>query len=143
MAAQTISHLASPSSHCTHLRLSSATAIYQSTSRTVSFTFLKNVVCAGIQSMRVLLLLANSVASIDTCGGFPSRVSSIGLDGGMDCEKNWWSGEEQLCIYPARVTTVKHSPCTYFLFQVFLLSSVWVIVITQARVPHGRYWQWN
>ena len=46
------------------------------------------VVCAGMQTMCMSLFLANSMASIDTCDECPSKISSTGLDGGMDCAKN-------------------------------------------------------
>ena len=38
--------------------------------------------------MCMSLFLANSMASIDTCDECPSKISSTGLDGGMDCAKN-------------------------------------------------------
>ena len=46
------------------------------------------VVCAGMQSMCMSLFLANSMASIATCDECPSKISSTGLDGGMDRAKN-------------------------------------------------------
>ena len=44
---------------------------------------------AGRHSMWILLLLANSIAWMNMCEECSSRISSTGLEGGMDWAKNW------------------------------------------------------